>query len=1268
MSKLVVIPAFEQPQACGDVLAKLCWFLSSASDVIDSISLFASFDALPDQVSEDLDPDILGSDASRPLLEKARLQALPASVAGLRQELASADVVLVWRRAGTAALLSGLPQDPSGPKVVIIDESDGGHASNRLSVLAKTLDPKRGTSIGQAREAYRAFKKTLDRKIGYLIGGGASHRECLRLPMDDGHSIVANDLILDQQLMEATKPIAVAVADSSNFAVPTRAAGAFRAALRTQMENNGLWLLVSMKDYPLYLSALPSGLHERVIGLPVHNAERLSLNLDVDFSVAGLTNVMPRLMLPLAGSVFKTIRICGVDGMPPGSADSSTSDSQAQGHTTESSQDFARQIERIARELERAGKTVEGYTASYLPALRRRGAAEPIPQTDGSVPGEDATLLSINPDMRNRIGHFWNYERRLGPKVEAGGLRYEIATSVEWAEAAEEGEDTDADSFFIDCSLYTYSWTLANKPEESAAYHQRLGEAVRDEFTAAIDRALLRCKGQLHVYMYCGSLEHAAILYEIALERPRVSLLVNLFWFRSADAWMPWFLDRWLWLLKAAEGDPRLTLTCMTAHQRRQIQGRCGITLPVAAHPSPLLDDEQSWSMLSAPLPERKKKRIFFPSTNRPEKGTGLLYDAAKLLVEAAGDQDLELIFRTSPIERRAKLERDPIFPYVTVLDGHIEESAFIDILRSCHAVILPYMPPNFADRTSGLVIDALYAGAPSVVVRGTFLAEIAQRYGSGVVVDRGTAEEIAEAALALLERQEEAPWDFRESGKLYFRSNSWQRLATRVNKSCAQAEPVAIPREAPSDSQAAVSLLGPVPRAQGGTCQPLVALKHCLAQRQRLPASFDMLEAHRDVVLQLISSDGKGLSLTRTKRAQDLASERLRNHHPELASRMHIETLSGEGHAKALQGQVVGYCDMAKVKALSVLASNRADLANAAAELVCHRRPSAALIAFDDAAGSDHAAVAKMLAQSDYLVCVAEDHPRCGNETEPHFRRLVAYPFVSDLPWARGSIIALPKDTALPDVKAAFLQSGSALDFRLERDPQEIGAEILETAEAASDDKVLCAAELPNADWQLAGFEFRGVSEDGFARLNETPALRIHRTAIKGKAEAGQPLTFSIELIRQERRFVCLWLSNTKATGYLEATFDLEVGTLVNLATELDPETVFAAAVPIGEREDGSPIFRVWVSLSGFPDSEVVQAQVSTRERASGPRQHVGDAEKGVLARRFLLENNATPSLFPPKNPATTNPGATNPTGRSGAKLAPNSRPALHKGSSSGR
>ncbi len=1246
MSKIVVYPAFEQPQACGDFLTKLCWFLSPATDAVTTISLFASFPELPKEVSKELDPAILTSDASARLLQKVQLAPPPADRSDWRALLDGADVILVWRKAKSEAP----PKSSATAKVIVIDEADSGYGGARLAALAKSLETDRSTRLQSSREAYSALKASLSKKTGYLIGNGPSLMECLRLPLDDGHAVVCNDLVLDTQVMEALKPVAVAVADSGFYAVPTHFGGSFRQALRERMEAQGLYLIVSMKDYPLYLSALPDSLHARVVGLPVHNQDRLSLDLDQQFAVASFNHVMPRLMLPLGASLFDDIRICGMDGMPMALASSAWSGSAAKSygdHRTKADRvpqaaleggqaqhyvAFTKQLERFARALERAGKTVGGYTASHIPALRRRGAPEPLPASSGFEEGADATVLSLTPDMRDRIGHYWNYEQRLAPKVEAGGIRYWIAASVEWAAQNDPGENANQ---YLDCSLYTYSYTLANKPDESPQRLQQLARKVTEEFSMVVDRALASCKGRLHVYMYVGSLEHAAILYEIALLRPRVSVQVNLFWFRSADAWAPWFLDRWMWLLKAADQDPRLAITCMTAHQRRQILARSGIALPVAAHPSPLVDDENAWSLLSEEIPERSKIRVFFPSANRTEKGVELLSETARKLVDELGDLDLELIFRTSPFERNSKVEEDPLHRYVTVLEGHIEEATFIEVLRSCHVVVLPYLPPDFADRTSGLVIDALYAGAPTIVVRGTYLAEVAQKYGCGVVVDRGSAEEIAESVVELVERHQQRPWDFREAAKLYYRANSWQRLASELIKSSLAADEAYLDFTPVESSEPAVSLLGPLPRDEARKADPLAAVKACLAGQGQPPAGFELLGQRADQVIQLLSPEGKGLTVAGSERASLRAKARLQKLHPELASRMRIEQLSDEEREDALIEQVKAYCSTAKIKSANILLGNAPAFAAEAAELTCQLKARAAVIAFDDAAGSNHREAAKQLAEAGYLVLVAEDHPHIGNETESFFRRLATYPFVSDLPWARGHLVALPKSLSLAAVREAFLSTGSNLFHHIRLDPQDVGAEILADARPLAEEALLAAAKLPSAEWQLAGLEMEGTSEDGFACLKETDTIRIHRSSLRGKAEEGKPLTISIELASYGRRFVALLLADKKNEVLAEAVFDLDSGTLLQQSTQLEGDGLFAACVPVGKRGEEEPTYRAWISLPAYPRSETVQAQIVTLDKWSGSRQTTGESDKGVLARNFLLELSATPSLFPETRPA---------------------------------
>jgi len=1251
MSKIVVYPAFERSSDCADLIVRLAWHLRPHAAAIERIALYAPFEELPVECDPALDQEVMKAEESKPLLEKIARTAPPENAAAWKEAFAAADSVLVWRipEGRAFASMAELAEAAGRAKVVAIDEAASRDATTNLADFAAGLSKDRERLVAISRDRFLSLRRSITNKTVYLYGTGPSLDETERYDLSDGHAIVCNEIIANDARMARLHPLVATFADPILHAGPSAAAAAFRKAVSQQMQKRSFTLVVPFRDYLPLLTVLPRDVHERVVGLPTFAEGGLAIDLATRFSVKALPNVMTQIMLPLAATLFETIGICGADGRSAAEESAfwthhhgSQFDAQvkaleaahpayAQRSETEAYQRYCTDLDRLCRTIERRGHRIVGVTASYIPALRRRGAAEPIARPKQAVADGQPIVLSVTPDLRDKIGHFWNYEQRLGPKIESGGQPYWIAANALWAEADAEDEVHDADRGTIDCSLYTFSWSLANKPEESEAYHVAMKIQVLRELRAATERALAASDGRLHVYMYCGSLEHAEILYEIARDHPRMSVHVNLFWFRTAEAWKPDFLQRWMWLLKASETDPRLTLTCMTAHQRREILQRSGVSLPVAAHPSPLIGDDRAWELLNGPMPERKTKRVFFPSANRPEKGTGLLYEAARLVVEQIGDRQIELIFRTSPFTSDVKAEEDPIFPYAKVLDGHIEEADFIDVLRGCNAVVLPYLPPDFADRTSGIAVDALYCGTPTVVMRGTSLAEIVQRYASGIVIDEGRPEEMAEAIIDLL-LSDGPPTDFREGAKLYFRSNSWQRLAEEILESQPGANQAPIRRQFPDSRLRPVSLIGPVPREQEGRSDELQATAALLAGMEIAVGAPLLLEQRRDMPLGLVTEDGGQFAIAASSRAAELAARRANRTDPVAASKLVVEPAAAGGKAGFLE-QVTAFGAKNGPSQCSLLLGNDPASALSVLAVAEEVRPKAALITFDDEVAPAQIQLVERLQAMGYLVLLAEHQPRLRRFEVPTFRHLAAYPFVSDLPWASGVVMALPAQADLRTIKQRFLEAGTDLDYQEPEDPTERGIEIWEAAGPPDRSQVLRAASTPNADWRLEGFDLTGRRRDGFAVLNETDALRVHRTAIRGQAKAGKPLTFAIDIADNGRRFVTLWLTDARNQPRAEATFDLEKsGMMLRSQVFMKDVEIFAVAVPLETSEDGKPTFRAWLSVERYPATEEVQAQLVTRIASMGGLQHQGEPDKGVLARNFLLEVNATPSLFDAK------------------------------------
>ncbi|MEO1191384.1 MAG: glycosyltransferase [Pseudomonadota bacterium] len=1188
MTTILVYPAFEDARACADFAARLSWHLRPYEDAIASLVLFGPQDAI--------DLPQTASTAT-----KIVIKAAPAAVQGWDALLGGADHVLVWKQTGDVAL-------PKGPRTTVIDgvQSDlarwaFGHFSNTEDLLA------------EGRAALAALRETVAPEQGYLIGEGASARQAKLYGVPAGASLLCGDATADAQLIDDLQPVALVLGDASRHVGPSAAAVAFRERLAQQLRKGAFPLFVPLYTVPLYREALPQDLQARVRGVPSLDGEADSLDLTAKFAARPLNDVTTHLGLPLAATLFKDLGLCGLDGTSPShfSAFEGTAPATRELPLSEADYaDYCKDMKRLLRILEQQGRSLVALTPSFVPALRERGAAEPLlPAPEATAAAEASpVILSITPDLRDRIGHFWNYELRLAPKVESGGYPYWIAANADWADSEPEVSTDQAAN--VDCSLLTFSWTLANKPEESEAYIHAMSQQVMAEFRLAIGRALAATPGRLHVYMYCGSLEHAAIFYELARQEPRLSAHVNLFWFRTAEAWKPDFLKDWMWLLRAAHQDPQLTITAMTAHQSRQIEARAGIRLDVAVHPSPLIGDKQALELFAKPRPARPRKRIFFPSANRPEKGTGLLFDSARLLVERLGDQDLELLFRTSPFDPKSKPEEDPLFPYVTLLDGHIEESAFIEAMRGSDAIVLPYLPPDFADRTSGIVIDALYAGAPTVVMRGTFLAEVVETYGCGRIIDEGRPEEVVAAIADILEAEAQAPQDLREGAKRYFRANSWQQMAQEVISSLPSAS---LPASQPN---AGLILLGQLPRAQGGFCNPVAA---CLELLGDDPAKAAALQRQEGLVLQLLEQEGPGPIVAATSRAAELAKTRA------ATTDLPIAVVGAD-----LVAQTRALRRVADGSAPKLLLGGEPAQATTLASLASDLNASAVVLPIDGEVGSDFADAAAALAKAGYQVLFAEDHPRLQTFEVPIFRRLLFYPQLSDLPWARGSLIALRSALSLPAIRAAVVKTGRHLAYQASVDPVEIGVELLAEASPAHKDTTIASAGAPNEAWQLYGFDKGESLGAGFTRLTETETLRVHRTGISFSSRPGEPLTFAVDLVEKGRRFLVLWLTNDKNQPRAEAVFDLRTGRLLSSQCFLSDIELFAVAVPLKETFEDGPVYRAWLSLDRYPDDEKLQAQLVTRMSAVGSLQHIGEAHCGLLARRFLVEAKATPSRYP--------------------------------------
>ena len=120
----------------------------------------------------------------------------------------------------------------------------------------------------------------------------------------------------------------------------------------------------------------------------------------------------------------------------------------------------------------------------------------------------------------------------------------------------------------------------------------------------------------------------------------------------------------------------------------------------------------------------RNKFTVLFPCVPRPEKGG----EITRTFVEHAASEfhDLKVISRQFTGVDAS--EHD----FLTYIDDDLGDSACRQMMRDSDLIVIPYLAPQFAYRTSGIIVDAMLARKPVITLQGTWLGDITNRYRFG--------------------------------------------------------------------------------------------------------------------------------------------------------------------------------------------------------------------------------------------------------------------------------------------------------------------------------------------------------------------------------------------------------------------------------------------------------------------------------------------------------------------------------------------------------
>lgn len=423
---------------------------------------------------------------------------------------------------------------------------------------------------------------------------------------------------------------------------------------------------------------------------------------------------------------------------------------------------------RLARRMAAIARSgLCALTATSHPDITRTIAVLEEEGRVETVAAADPWVLMIDPDAINTFGHYLAYDLRLRASVEAAGGKVAFLLN----------ERIEAEHIPADCPAYPYleahSWTIGNQGVDSAAARQ-----FKDGVARAVHDLRRRAQGgPIMIYMYCGSFEHAHLVREVIWDQRDVSATIHLFWFSVEAYKSEHYLGRWSRLAQSSVKDSRFHLTVATDSLRDLLIEKVAAELEVAPHPSTTFADGTDlgvWSRAST----GRELTVLFPGGMRSEKGFETSLEAIAAL-RASGADGLQFLMaaraHSAPAEMAQRLDALK-GPDLEVEGRNLDERAFVELLARGDIVVIPYKAHAFANRPSGMFIDAVLLGRPVVVIEGTWLAESVAKHGLGLVAHDDPMS-VAEAVRTIAQDYDRYVSAVLQGRDAYARQHAWSSL-----------------------------------------------------------------------------------------------------------------------------------------------------------------------------------------------------------------------------------------------------------------------------------------------------------------------------------------------------------------------------------------------------------------------------------------------------------------------------------------------------------
>lgn len=738
MERVSFFPSVESSTELSDLICRAAWhlnYLTGHEFIIYSKSKNLSLDDvfLKDGFSNEVSNNIEGF--------KKKVKLIYAENERTKENVQTADAILKWQEDDVQ--LNTFLKENAKCTIYRTDPNRVRQEGSFYIQCAFDSLTNKPSLIEECEFKFAKFAENLGKfDKSWVLATGPSVDEYKNHDFTDCLTVACNSTVLDDDLVNKCKPKILVFADPIFHFGVSEYAGEFRKVVVQRLQTTDITIIVPFKYYALLLSIFPN-YSDRIIGVPFNHEIDFNLDISQSFIVKTTSNILTLLLLPVASTFSRSINILGCDGR------SFDEDDYFWGHgktvqinsKMQNIQDVhpgffkidyneyyfehCHTLECLMQSGESIGKKYMHHANSFIPALRDRN-----PKFKVQYNCVKKHCLLAEPDGIGMAGHYVPWHNQVINELQKRENKVTVLCNKKQDNSL---YACQAKNVFTSHSwgISRGDWCFKKGFEEHSSFKiffTELGTAVKSYCSEANAQ-------EITLFMYYGSVQilFGMHLLKTELKQHNIKLNVSICLFHESV-----ILDNAIKvprlppnarkiLLEGLAQVDSYSIASVTGRLKDYLYEKLAVVTAVMPNPIP---SGSSYTRLHKKSVDSPKFKVVFPCALRQEKGGNLV----KKLLEDILSGEVETADYKFYVRKVEGIELDGVDKISWINDDMLDDE-YMQFLMSADVIVIPYLAPQFTYRTSGIIVDAIYAKKPILALNGTWLADVVKQYHTGLTI-----------------------------------------------------------------------------------------------------------------------------------------------------------------------------------------------------------------------------------------------------------------------------------------------------------------------------------------------------------------------------------------------------------------------------------------------------------------------------------------------------------------------------------------------------